>query len=78
MDHNPLVEQVGAPDQSRLCRWRFLDWLCKLCHILFKRPKRGDPCVIKWADPIKSFWIRTCLLLQTGIALLKPSHVRSF
>jgi hypothetical protein len=45
MDHNPLVEQVGASDQSRLCRWRFLDWLCKLCHILFKRPKRGDPCV---------------------------------
>lgn len=45
MAHNPLVEQVGTSDQSRRCRWRFLDWLCKVFLILFRRPKRGDPCV---------------------------------
>lgn len=40
---NPLAEPID--DRSRRCRWRFLDWLCKLYLILFKHPKRGDPCV---------------------------------
>ena len=41
---NSLAEPVDF-DQTRRCRWRFLDRLCKLWLILFKRPKRGDPCV---------------------------------
>lgn len=45
MSHHPIVETGNTSDQSRLCRWRFLDWLCKLFLILFRRPKRGDPCV---------------------------------
>lgn len=45
MSHHPTVEQYSTSDQSRLCRWRFLEWLCKLFLILFRRPKRGDPCV---------------------------------
>jgi hypothetical protein len=44
MAQNQRVDQV-ALDRTRRCRWRFLDWLCKLCVILFKRPQRGDPCV---------------------------------
>lgn len=46
MAHNPLVGRADTTDQSRRrCRWRFLDWLCRLYLILFRRPKRGDPCV---------------------------------
>lgn len=45
MEHDPVEENVGATYRSRYCRWRFLDWLCKLCIILFKKRKSGDPCV---------------------------------
>jgi hypothetical protein len=34
-----------AAARRTVCRWAWLEWLCRLYQILFDRPNRGDPCV---------------------------------
>ena len=39
------VVAVNSMTETRLCRWRFLDWLCKAWIVLFHPKRKGQPCV---------------------------------
>lgn len=45
MARSNLVEELGTLALARRRCWGIFDWLCKLYIILFKPPKRGDPCL---------------------------------
>lgn len=40
---NHLKQSVNTSPEY--CKWKFLNWLCKLFIVIFKRRKGGDPCV---------------------------------
>jgi hypothetical protein len=66
------VAAGGQALSERLCRWRFLAWLCKLCIVLFHPKRGGHPCVyvperiINRPDPLI---YSQFLLMQLGLSV---------